>query len=455
MSAPVVERAGRHRWRRAWAGHDFRRLWAVRLLGQAGDGAFQVSLAAYVLFDPTQQATAGRVAAAFAVLLLPYSLVGPFAGVLLDRWRRRQVLLGANAVRAVVVVGVALVVASGLPEIALVVPALAVLSVNRFVLSGLSAALPRVVPRDTLVLSGSVTTTSGAGATLVGGLVGLVVQQVVERAGTGGEAVAPSSAVAAGGATAALVGAGLYALAALAAARIAPDRLGPDDPPSDDVSTALRTAWARVAEGARHLGRHPAGSAALAVITAHRFFYGLSFVLTLLLYRNFFRDPADTGGALSGLAVVVVATAAGGLVGAVLTPRAAVRLGTVRWVVVLLAVAAVTEVVLGLPFTEPAVVGAAFVLAVVAQGMKVCVDATLQDVVEDAYRGRVFAFYDIVFNVAFVAAAATGALVLPDDGKSHAVIGVVAAGYAACCLAYAAASRRIDEVRAAERAGVA
>ncbi|MET7592631.1 hypothetical protein ABZS92_38215, partial [Streptomyces sp. NPDC005444] len=31
------------------------------------------------------------IASAMAVLLLPYSLIGPFAGVLLDRWRRRQV----------------------------------------------------------------------------------------------------------------------------------------------------------------------------------------------------------------------------------------------------------------------------------------------------------------------------------------------------------------------------
>lgn len=27
----------------------------------------------------------------FAVLLLPYSLIGPFAGVLLDHWRRTRV----------------------------------------------------------------------------------------------------------------------------------------------------------------------------------------------------------------------------------------------------------------------------------------------------------------------------------------------------------------------------
>ncbi|MDQ3505736.1 MAG: MFS transporter, partial [Actinomycetota bacterium] len=67
---------------------DFRRLLGVRLSGQFSDGVFQASLAGAVLFNPERAASPADVAAGFAVLLLPYSLVGPFAGVLLDRWTR-------------------------------------------------------------------------------------------------------------------------------------------------------------------------------------------------------------------------------------------------------------------------------------------------------------------------------------------------------------------------------
>ena len=56
---------------------DFRRLLAVRLLSQLSDGVFQVALAAYVVFSPEKQASPGAVASAMAVLLLPYSLLGP------------------------------------------------------------------------------------------------------------------------------------------------------------------------------------------------------------------------------------------------------------------------------------------------------------------------------------------------------------------------------------------
>src|ERR1700759_1451771 len=81
--------------RRALKHAGFRRLFSVRLAGQFGDGVFQASLAGAVLFSPEHQAKAADIAAGFAVILLPYSLIGPFAGVLLDRWWRQRVLVFA------------------------------------------------------------------------------------------------------------------------------------------------------------------------------------------------------------------------------------------------------------------------------------------------------------------------------------------------------------------------
>ena len=41
---------------------------------------------------PTEQSTAAGLARATAILVVPYSVVGPFAGVLIDRWSRRLIL---------------------------------------------------------------------------------------------------------------------------------------------------------------------------------------------------------------------------------------------------------------------------------------------------------------------------------------------------------------------------
>src|SRR3954453_21519925 len=94
----VVELLGRQ-----W----FRWLFGTRLVSQTADGVFQASLASAVFFNPDHQTDPRQAAAGFVVLLLPYSLVSPFAGVFLDRWRRQRVLVRANALRAVFVIATA------------------------------------------------------------------------------------------------------------------------------------------------------------------------------------------------------------------------------------------------------------------------------------------------------------------------------------------------------------
>src|SRR3954451_23822556 len=90
----------------------FRRLFSVRITSQASDGVFQTALASYVLFSPEDKPDAKAIAAGLAALLLPFSVLGPFVGVFLDRWRRRQVLVYTNLVRLAPVVALAAMIAS-------------------------------------------------------------------------------------------------------------------------------------------------------------------------------------------------------------------------------------------------------------------------------------------------------------------------------------------------------
>src|SRR5881275_380152 len=120
---------------RPWFGS----LYASRTVAQTADGIFQASLASAVFFNPEHQTDPAQAAAGFVVLLLPYSLVGPFAGVFLDRWRRQRVLVWASVVRALLVAGTAVVVSEVGPRgPAFYVVALAVLSVSRLYLAALS-----------------------------------------------------------------------------------------------------------------------------------------------------------------------------------------------------------------------------------------------------------------------------------------------------------------------------
>ncbi|MCU1595841.1 MAG: Major Facilitator Superfamily protein [Frankiales bacterium] len=399
---------------------DFRRLLRTRLVGQCGDGLLSGALFGAAFFNPEKATTAPQAAAAFATLLLPYSLVGPFAGVLLDRWSRQRVLVLANLTRAVLLT----LLAGSLTQTGATSPstiglALVVISLNRFVLSGLSAALPHVVLDRVLVTANAFTTTLGSGAAAVGGVTSLGLRDLFGRDNSGAAAIAVCAAA-------------VYLVTGLLATRMERSLLGPHVLPREPVATALKAVASGFVEGARHLRRHPAAAYGLAAMTAHRFFYGLTFLGALLLYT----EHGALHRGLAGLGQVVTASIAGGLVAALVTPRVTRRIGMQRWIVVALAFAAVVEVAAA-GYTHPTFLLAALGLGFSAQAAKICVDTLVQEAVDDDFRGRVFALYDTLFNVSFVSAAAVAAVILPDNGKSYAVLAIICAGYALTALVYA------------------
>jgi MFS family permease len=392
---------------------DFRRLLAVRLLSQGADGAYQVALATYVVFSPERETSATAIASAMAVLLLPYSLLGPFTGVFLDRWRRRQVLLYGNLLRSVLASGTALLLVAEVPDWLFYVSALSVTAVNRFVLAGLSAALPRVVDRDRLVMANSLSPTAGTLAATAGG--GLAF--AVRLAGLDSDEVTV------------LLGAALYLGAALASLRMARELLGPDpEQLQPRMAAALAGTVRGLREGLRHLAERRPATVVLATMTLARFCYGALTVTVLMLCRYAWSETESEGLALLGLAVAL--SAAGFFAAAVVTPWAVDRLGEFGWLIACTAAAALLAPGLGLPFERVPMLGAAFLLGLTTQAVKITTDTVIQATVDDAFRGRVFALYDVLFNAAFVGAAAVAALLLPPDGRSATLVVTVAVLYA-------------------------
>jgi len=408
---------------------DFRWLYATRLVSQSTDGLFQVALAGYLLFSPERQATAGKVAAAFAVVLLPYSVLGPFAGVFIDRWARRQILLWAPVLRAGMAAATAAMLAAGHDGAVFFLAVLVVMGVNRFFLSALSAALPHVTRRRLLVTANAFAVTSGTVISFAGAGLGYLLRQAF-GGGQGGTAVIL------------LCASGGYLLAGLTATALGRDRLGPEPeqaPPQ--TRRALGNVLRGLADGARRLRRDRPAALALAAIAFHRFWYGVMLVMTLLLYRYLFSADADEG--LDRAAVVLAVSGLGFFLAAVITPPVVRRIGKNTWIIALLASAAAATALLGAPFANLPWTVLAFWFGVVSQGVKLSVDVILQETVADAYRGRVFAVYDMLFNAAFVAAAALAAVAVPPDGRSPAMLAVIVVAYAAGALAYGVSCARI------------
>ncbi len=399
-------------WRSVRALPEFVRLLQVRLASQFGDGLFQAGLAGALLFDPNRAATPWEIAAAFAALFLPYSLLGPFAGALLDKWDRRSVLVGANLARLMLVVGVGVMLATGAGNLAVQCGALAVNGFTRFVASGLSAALPHVVPRERVVTMNSLATAAGMAAAFVGANFMLVLRELLGPDEAGSAVIIFIVAVPVG-------------LALLLALRFAPHGLGPDDTARaihGSVFYMVTTGWMH---GVRTVATSPTVAATLSGLAAHRMALGVNTMLLLILVRHADASVAVVGG-LGKAVLAVTAIGAGAFLANLATPAIVRRWGRNATVNGALASAALVQLC-GTGLQLPAIVVCGFFLGAAGQVVKLCADSAMQMDVDDALRGHVFAVQDSLYWVSFVGAIAAAAAVVPADGHAP---GLVMAGSA-------------------------
>jgi len=415
-----------------WAEYDFRKLFSTRLISQTGDGLFTAGLGGYVFFNNTNFVNPAAGAAAFAVLYLPYSLIGPFAGVFIDRWSRRQILVWSALLRSVFVALTAILVASGRLGVPLYVAVLLVLGVNRFFLSALSAALPHVVAGDKLVMANSVSPTAGGIMAAVGGLAGLGVHVALH----GGRGEYAATLLAAGC---------CYVAAGLVSATMPRSLLGPGQAVLDrqraSIAGDLIVVAAGLIDGAKYIFSRRGPASALAATGGNRIFYGILFLMSLLLWRNYFYSGESANKALSHYAVLTLVVAIGYGAAAFVTPVATRWLTKRAWITVLLVVGAIAVGVLGPPFSQPAFLVLGFFLGLAGQGIAICATTILQEEVGDDYRGRAFSFYDMFFNALFVGGAGVSAAFMPISARSVPLMAAIAIGYALTAAGYLVLSR--------------
>ncbi len=388
----------------------FLRLLATRLTGAFGDGLLQAALASFVLFSPERQPTPLAIAVSFGILLLPYSLVGPFAGVFLDRWRRRQVLVRANWLRSAAVLFTMLVVLRGSEGLDLGLVVLVTLGVGRFVLAGLSAALPHVVEEERLVTANALAPTAGTIIYGIGILLGIVLGRSTGGGDTGVVYVLVAAAV-------------VYLAAGLVPLTLRRDQLGPDH---NQPTQTVRDVANGLTSGLKVLSADSTSRNAVAVQLVHRFAFGVLTVVLLLLLRNTMNPGGDPDQALQDFSLVAAAVTVGALLAALLTPSLTRRVGTINWTSATLVIAAIAAPVsLGQLQLWTLCVGG-LLIGLAQQSAKIGADTTLQRRIDDDHLGRVFSLFDVGVNIAIVLGALVVAFVWPEDGASQ--IGFVLLG---------------------------
>ncbi|MCW2519039.1 MAG: putative conserved integral rane protein [Mycobacterium sp.] len=415
-------------WRSVRGLPEFRRLLELRAVSSFGDGLFQGGLAGALLFNPDRAANPWEIAGSFAVLYLPYSLLGPFAGALLDRWDRRVVLIGANAARLLLMLSVALLLELRAGAVGILLGALIVNGFTRFVTSGLSAALPHVVPREQVLTMNSVATAVSAVALFIGAIFMLLPRSVFGAGDTGSAAVI-------------FMASAPVALALFLSVRFTPRVLGPDDSARavhGSVAYAVATGWVY---GLRTVVTVRSVGATLSGVVAHRAAFGINTLLVLVIVRH--TGSASVAG--FGMALLFASFAGFGLFLAnFLTPVAVHRLGRYATGNVALAAAAAIQLsAVGLDL--PVMMACGFLLGAAGQTVKLCGDSAMQLDVDDALRGHVFTVQDSLFWVSFVGAITLSAAVIPVDGHSPALVIAGSVAYLLGLTAHATIGRRATQ----------
>ena len=425
-SVPSPGSTRSHNLRAVLRHRGFRRLLGVRMLSHVGDGWFQAGLAGSVLFNPEKATNPLAIAVGFALLLLPYSLVGPYVGGFLDRWSRRSILFVANLLRALLVLPAALLIFNADEGIGFLTLSFLIIGFNRFFVAGVSAAIPHVVEDRRLVTANSLATTMGSVCFALGLCTAFAALTAFDLASYHGYGLIASVAVV-----------GYTASALLARWSFGKNDLGPDHPPSGSLRDVLASSGREMVDGVRHLAAQRGAAYALLAQSGQRVLFGVLTLSALLMFRSPVAEDGDVSGAVPGLAAVFIGGAVGNLAASVLTPPLARRVAGWRWLTLLLALEGLAIAVFGPSFSPYLLAIAVFFVNLAGQGAKIIVDTDLQHECADDYRGRVFSLSDTMFNVSFVVGLFLGALVLPTDGRSVEVLFSVSLGFVVVAIWYA------------------
>lgn len=391
------------------------KLLQVRWTGQLTDGMFQSALASFILFSPERQPDAVKAALAFAVVLLPYSIVGPYVGIFLDRFSRKRVVQLANLFRAFDLLVIAYLIYKGSTGIVLTLFVLISFGANRLILAGLSAGLPLLVNKKELVSANALAVTGGTIAVVIGGGLGIALKSILDVSNTADFVDGVLILISAGG----------YLLAALFAMRFSKAEIGPQP---HEVPQEIR-GFGEVLQGFNILKKHGDALRGIFATGVQRGGITALTLMALLLERNTFNDPSDPDAGLRGFAYALAIAGIGIGLGALAGPYGVAKFGRHKWMRISMIAPIGFLIVFGLFPNEFMMIATAFFVGGFGQSFKITSDALVQSKIADEFRGRIFAFYDVAVNGAIVSGAMIAALTLPPGGASLVLPWLIAISY--------------------------
>jgi Major Facilitator Superfamily len=392
-----------------FSSRSFSALMGAQFVAQAGDGIVQASLAKSIAFggqkgfDVSSAPSARYLLVVVLALYVPYTLVSPLAGAFIDRYDRKLLLIRSNLFRAAFVAAAALALAvagSRLPNGALILAILVALACTRILLAIKSAGLPAVLSGRDLLQANGLSQAGGAIFQVVGAGVALV-----------GTAVAASWIVA-------MLGAGLYVVAAIAARNV--ERLEVEVRRSGFVEEVRRVVR-DIANGIREVFGRPPAALGLTGFQALRMeFFGFVALVFALEARHLL---SGTNSGKTAIAIAAAFGAIGAGVGMVLAQTLKDRIPPHRLLVAAMTSLGVAVILFGGVQTIAGYSALTFVGAMAFFLGKISADTIMQQALPDDFRGRGFSLFDIAYNLGWIVPALLLAVVWSDARARPILVG--------------------------------
>lgn len=161
-------------FRRVFTNRSFSLLWIGQMVSQSGDYIFDV-VALWLVLQLTGDIF--KVGLTTATILLPPVVIGPLAGVYVDKFNRRDIILVSNIFQAATVAGIAVLYGLGALSFPLLLVLLFLLNAGaQFVRPSVTAIIPGLMAKEDLAAANSLFTISSSLNQIAGfGIGGLLV----------------------------------------------------------------------------------------------------------------------------------------------------------------------------------------------------------------------------------------------------------------------------------------
>jgi MFS family permease len=423
-----------------FSNRDYATLMGVQFLTQAGQGVIQGAIGKSIAFggqegfDVQNVPSADYLLQVILLLYVPYTLLSPFIGVVIDRFERRRVVWWSNIVTSVVVGVVALAVLLPLgpgstegnvgATAALIGGLLAAQAVIRVTLAVKSAAIPDVLSGRDLLQGNAVSQAGGALFQIVGIALGL---------GAGG--FLPGWLLVLGGAV-------VLGIGAMVAMRL---RHVEAEPHVTTFAQEARRVIRTIANGVREVAARPAAAVGLSGFQMLRYqFWGFGLFVFALYAKNLVERGSDSQvpTLLSGGVGLI-----GGVLGLIVAQALKDRVPPIRLLLVSMALLGAGTLVFGGLVSVAGFAGMLFVGFLTFFVGKISADTIVQQAMPDDFRGRAFALFDIAYNLGFIVPALILSFVWVenDPGRTRAVLVASGAVFLLLTGAIAAWARRIGD----------